>query len=63
MDDQANGFDKLLLTLEKSGKHYDVEKITRAYQFAASLHEGQYRYSGEPYITHPVSVAETQHSG
>ena len=27
MDDQITGFDKLLLTLEKSGKNYDVEKI------------------------------------
>lgn len=58
MDNKETGFDKLLLTLEKSGKHYDIDKITRAYEFAASLHEGQYRYSGEPYITHPVAVAE-----
>ncbi len=58
MDTKETGFDKLLLTLAKSGKHYDTEKITRAYEFACSLHEGQCRISGEPYITHPVAVAE-----
>ncbi len=58
MNDKETGFDKLLLTLEKTGKHYDIEKIKRAYEFAAELHDGQYRYSGEPYITHPVAVGE-----
>lgn len=47
-------FDMLLL----SGKNYDIEKIREAYTYAASLHEGQFRVSGEPYISHPVAVAE-----
>lgn len=32
--------------------------ICKSFQFAYSLHEGQYRKSGEPYIAHPVAVAE-----
>lgn len=52
------GIDKLLLTLEKTGKKYDIEKIKRAYLFAKEMHEGQYRYSGEAFISHPVAVAE-----
>lgn len=52
------GIDKLLLTLEKTGKKYDIEKIKRAYLFAKEKHEGQFRYSGEAYISHPVAVAE-----
>ena len=52
------GIDKLLLTLEKTGKHYDIEKIKKAYLYAKELHAGQYRYSGEEYISHPVAVAE-----
>ena len=28
--------------------------ICRAFQFAYSLHEGQYRKSGEAYIAHPI---------
>ncbi len=35
----------------------DNELISRAFQFAYKLHEGQYRKSGEPYIHHPVAVA------
>jgi GTP diphosphokinase / guanosine-3',5'-bis(diphosphate) 3'-diphosphatase len=31
--------------------------ICRAFDFAYSLHEGQVRASGEPYIAHPVAVA------
>lgn len=52
------GIEKLLFTLEKTGKKYDIEKIKRAYLFAKEQHEGQYRYSGEAYISHPVAVAE-----
>ncbi len=35
-----------------------VELIERAYRFASQAHEGQFRLSGEPYITHPVAVAK-----
>ena len=36
----------------------EVEKVTRAYNFASKLHEGQYRQSGEPYISHPLAVTK-----
>ena len=55
---EYDGIKTLLTSLERSGKHYDIEKITKAYELAKSLHEGQFRVSGEPYISHPVSVAE-----
>lgn len=35
-----------------------VRKILRAYHFAEKSHKGQYRQSGEEYITHPVAVAQ-----
>ena len=35
----------------------DEDLICRAFNFAYTLHEGQYRKSGEPYIAHPVAVA------
>ncbi len=47
----------LIEALDQAGKHYDLEKINRAYDYAASLHEGQFRQSGEPYISHPLAVA------
>ena len=48
----------LLETLEKSGKKYDTDKILRAFEYANNLHEGQFRISGEAYISHPIAVAE-----
>ena len=36
----------------------EVEKIRRAFQFGADAHEGQRRASGEPYIHHPLQVAQ-----
>ena len=47
----------LLENLEKSERKYDLEKLTKAYDYAAGLHDGQFRLSGEPYISHPVAVA------
>ena len=35
----------------------DVDSIRRAYRFADEAHLGQMRGNGEPYITHPISVA------
>ena len=35
-----------------------IDDIVRAYEFAAHAHEGQLRRSGEPYISHPLSVAK-----
>ncbi|TMB20443.1 MAG: bifunctional (p)ppGpp synthetase/guanosine-3',5'-bis(diphosphate) 3'-pyrophosphohydrolase [Deltaproteobacteria bacterium] len=34
-----------------------VDVIQRAYEFSASVHKGQRRASGEPYLTHPLQVA------
>jgi len=49
---------QLIDKLTASGKKYDIEKIRIAGEYAESLHEGQFRVSGEPYISHPVAVAE-----
>ena len=54
----SDGFELLMHTMEASGKKYNIEKITKAYEVAKQLHEGQFRKSGEAYICHPVAVAE-----
>lgn len=46
-------FDKVAAYLEID----DVDLIKAAYRFGERAHEGQFRKSGEPYITHPVAVA------
>ncbi|MEK9892238.1 MAG: HD domain-containing protein, partial [Pseudomonadales bacterium] len=35
-----------------------VAMVVRAYDFAEEAHEGQTRKSGEPYISHPLAVAQ-----
>ena len=35
----------------------DLALLQRAYVFAAKVHEGQERLSGEPYLIHPLEVA------
>ena len=35
----------------------DIERIEEAYRFSGQAHEGQFRDSGEPYISHPLAVA------
>lgn len=49
---------RLLEILRATGKKYDTDKITAAFDYANELHSGQLRASGEAYISHPVAVAE-----
>ena len=35
----------------------DEDAVVRAYEYAKTMHEGQFRSSGEPYYKHPVEVA------
>ncbi len=52
------GFERLVATLENYLPSDQVGLIMRAYDFGAAAHEGQTRKTGEPYITHPVAVAQ-----
>lgn len=36
----------------------DIALVEKAYQFSKTAHEGQFRKSGDPYISHPVAVAK-----
>jgi len=53
-----NGLRQLIDTLESYLSAEQVESIMRAYEFGAEAHEGQTRKTGEPYISHPVAVAQ-----
>lgn len=54
MDDN---FIKLIEKISKYDPKPDVELIRKAYLLSKSAHEGQVRYSGEPFFTHALSVA------
>lgn len=48
----------LLQTICENVPHCDLDLIKRAYDLAASAHEGQKRATGEPYIVHCMAVAQ-----
>lgn len=54
----AGAVDTLIKTVRIHHPKVDLGVIERAYTAAERAHEGQLRRSGEPYITHPVAVAQ-----
>jgi GTP diphosphokinase / guanosine-3',5'-bis(diphosphate) 3'-diphosphatase len=54
----AGAVDRLVKTVKLHNPKSDVSLIERAYSAAEKAHRGQTRKSGEPYITHPVAVAQ-----
>ncbi len=47
-----------LQKVKENYKENEIAEIQYAYEFALSAHAGQFRLSGEPYIEHPIAVAE-----
>jgi len=54
----SGAVDRLVKTVRLHHPKADIPLIERAYAAAEKAHEGQKRKSGEPYITHPVAVAQ-----
>ncbi|MCS6883840.1 MAG: bifunctional (p)ppGpp synthetase/guanosine-3',5'-bis(diphosphate) 3'-pyrophosphohydrolase [Acidobacteriota bacterium] len=50
-------FEDILEKVEKYYKAEDLDLLRRAYLFSAMVHKGQVRKSGEPYLAHPLEVA------
>ncbi len=51
-------FDDLITIAVEHHPGTDVDVIRRAYDVAAAAHEGQKRRTGDPYVTHPIAVAQ-----
>ncbi len=51
-------FEALLLQVQANRPSEDVSLIRKAWDFCVQHHRGQMRASGEPYIVHPLEVAE-----
>src|ERR1700682_1830958 len=51
-------FEDLIEKVQAYAPEADVELLRRAYVFSAFEHKGQVRHSGEPYLIHPLAVAD-----
>ena len=51
-------FETLLEKVRSYSPEADLELLRQAYAFSAAEHKGQVRHSGEPYLVHPLEVAE-----
>lgn len=57
MSEHLKTYDDLLKLIQASERDYDMALIEKAYQLAVSMHNGQKRLSGAPYVSHPIAVA------
>jgi GTP pyrophosphokinase len=55
---RVDAYNRLRTKLGEYLSAEELEAIDAAYDYSAHFHEGQLRLTGEPYITHPVAVAE-----
>ena len=53
-----HGLRRLIGSLESYLPPEQIDMIMQAYEFGAAAHDGQTRKTGEPYISHPVAVAQ-----
>ena len=57
-DSLEHRFRELKATVRANRPNDDLDLITRAYDFSLQHHAGQKRASGEPYVLHPLEVAQ-----
>jgi guanosine-3',5'-bis(diphosphate) 3'-pyrophosphohydrolase len=57
--DLAEDLDRFRADIAGYLKPEDIAQIEAAYHFSSAAHRGQFRISGEPYISHPLAVAGT----
>ena len=58
MDQNQELYESMLQTVQRYSPAADMNVVKKAYAYANRKHEGQKRKSGEPYIIHPLAVAE-----
>lgn len=56
-EQSPESIEDLLARVKAYDPSADVQLIEKAYKFSERAHEGQFRRSGEPYVTHPLGVA------
>ena len=58
-DEVSAEFERFRTHLASYLKAEEVDKIADAFVFSRAAHEGQFRSSGDPYISHPLAVAQS----
>ena len=58
MQTKQEHYDSMIQAVERYSPSTDLALVKRAYEYADEKHKGQLRKSGEPYIIHPLAVAE-----
>ena len=58
MDQNQELYESMLQTVQRYSPAADMNVVKKAYAYANHKHDGQKRKSGEPYIIHPLAVAE-----
>ena len=56
--DYQKQLDELIARIKEYSENADTDEVVRAFNFALKYHSGQYRVSGEEYISHPIEVAK-----
>ena len=58
MENKEEHYEAMMQSVERYCPSADMAEIQKAYEYAEKKHAGQLRKSGEPYIIHPLAVAE-----
>ncbi len=56
--DKGDGYFELIELLKKSYSDEDLALIEKAYDISEKAHRGQIRFSGQPFVIHPIAVAQ-----
>ena len=54
---ETMGIEGIVETIKAYNPEADVAVLHKAHEFAAAVHRGQARRSGDPYLSHPMEVA------
>ena len=58
MTTKEEHYNSMMLAVQRYAPNADMDLVERAYRYADEKHKSQLRKSGEPYIIHPLAVAE-----
>ena len=58
MTAETKSISKLSSSLSEYLDDKQLEQVKKAFFYASNAHSGQFRSSGDPYVSHPIAVAK-----